>query len=169
MIRLPPPGQRYDPRDEAALRRELEQKMNELERMARRPRFSITLVSGSAVLTVTDAPSTLQEFNNVTNFRTIVDLGDCELAEFFTMMTVAGATISFAGVQYTTDLTGASGWAYLDGGTGPQLATGGTGPKASGVVRITSAARGRVLLRPITDDGNATADPAFGLTRIEFS
>ena len=169
MIRLPQPGQRFDPRDEAAFRRELESKMNEIERLARRARFSIAFIADGSVVQVTNAPSTLQELNSVQRFRTIVDLSDCEEAELFSILTTTGATGSFLGVQYSTDLTGAGSWAYLDGDAGPQVDTGSTGPKASGKVRITSAARRRVLIRPVTDDGDATADPAFGLTRVEFS
>ena len=169
MIRLPPPGQRFDYRDEAAFRRELELKMNEIERLAKRPRFRVTFLTGGAAFTVTNAPSSLTELGGVTRFRTIADLSDCEQAEFVTVVSTAGSAGTFMGVQYSLDLTGAGSWAYLDGGTGPQVDIDATGPQTSGVVPIVAAARRRVLLRPVTDDGDGAADPVLGVTAVDFS
>jgi hypothetical protein len=161
---------RYDFREQNELRRTMELQLDEIRREAKRKRFSIALLApDAATLTVTNAPAAVTEVNGVARYRTIVNLYDVEFAELFSIVLVAGAAGSTLRVQYTTDLTGSAGWTALDGGTEPSVSSAATGPVQSSKIKIETAARRWVLLRPVTAGGDAAADPGFGLTRIEFS
>lgn len=168
-MKLHPPFDRYDRINEEQLRRELELFLNDLDRRAR-PRFRINfLTPNTAAFTITNAPAAVTELGGVQRFRTLADLRGISFAEIFTIVTAAGFAGTTLGLQYTTDLTGATGWDYIDGGTGPSVPLDATDLVQSGRFRITRAAQAPVALRLVTAGGNATADPAIGLTTVEFS
>lgn len=77
---------------------------------------------------------------------------------------VAGAQLR---AQYSTDgLT----WNYLDGATGPATAIDSvpaSGVAASAWVTITAGAIADVFLRVVGINGNAVADPEFGLIQLQ--
>lgn len=103
--------------------------------------------------------------------RTYADLTGITAARFYL---AHGSTVPSAAtypnacmrVQYTTDLTGATGWAYLDGADGYETnVTTPTSVKVSTERAIPAAAKGPVLLRIVTANGDAaaTTPPATNL------
>lgn len=90
--------------------------------------------------------------------RKLVDLSHQSEALFFTNLFTAGAGASTFDIEYTTDLTGVTGWALL----GPSsLSLAATGWVNSGWDTIAAGAKALVLLRIMGSGGNGATDPQF--------
>ena len=81
-------------------------------------------------------------------------------ARIVVTVVTAGGTGSVLRAQYTTDLTGASGWAYLDASAGPSVAIDATGTAVSSSVTLTAAAKADVLLRLVGLNGDGAGGTA---------
>jgi hypothetical protein len=93
---------------------------------------------------------------------------------------VAGSANATLRLQYTTDLTGAAGWAEIDGSTAvgipPEVgasairidtATAST-PAAGAWVTLAAAARADVLIRIVGNSSNGTGSPTFHAASVQF-
>lgn len=164
---LPRPSPRYSEQDETQLRRQLELTLRALANALVAP-FNITLIGPiNANSVVTAVPAALTEWQSNTRWRTEVDLRDYQSAELVTWVMGAGSANAKMRYQYTSDLTGAAGWAYLDGSSGPSVSLAAAGSVRS-QVKLTPTARGRVLIRPVTIDGDGATNASVGVTRIVF-
>jgi hypothetical protein len=113
----------------------------------------------------TNQPSAATELWGQTFNRKLVDLSNSTQYLYSTELPQAGNTTAVLDLEYTTDLTGATGWTSMAGGT---LALSTTGFKQTGWVTIPSGARARVLLRVMGSGGNGTADPRFNVIAAQF-
>jgi len=117
------------------------------------PPLVVTFRSG-APLVWDSQPAGLTELLGGTGYRARVDLTRVSTCRVVVDVRVAGgATPAKLRVQYTTDTTGSSGWAYLDASAGPSAAINATGTIASSYVSVTAAAKADVLLRVVGIDG----------------
>jgi hypothetical protein len=98
-------------------------------------------------------PAGLTEIFGSTLNRMKVDLTWATSVALRVNVSVVGAGTARLRGQYTTDLTGASGWAYLDGATGPEADISATGVKDSAFVTLTGAAKAVVLVRVVGING----------------
>ena len=125
------------------------------------------------------SPSAVREFPSATalNRRKPVDWRNVKYGRVEVGGGTDGATTSYAGLQFTADLTGATGWTDLHEGTKPKVSTanlGGTDYEYSPIVEIAEAARARVLTRMVTLGGNDSASPTIshfafeGFAEVEF-
>ncbi len=166
-IVFPRPLPQYDVRDEAEFRAALELYLRTLVTGSAGGVYAVTFVGPqSGNTTITTPGAGVAQWND--RWRTYVNLTGFTTAELVITVMTAGAAGSTARVQYTTDLTGASGWTALDAGTGPSCTSASTGVKNSGAVVLTAAARAPILIRPVTAGGDSVASPAFGVTRVDF-
>ena len=97
--------------------------------------------------------------------RLLYDLTDASQVRFQVSNTVAGSASAEIRIQYSTDQ---STWNYLDNGNtglGQNIST--TGLHTSSWSNIASGAKGDVYLRIVGINGNATADPLFGLIQVQ--
>lgn len=117
------------------------------------PPMTLHVLGGAGTAVWTSQPASLTEFLGVTYYRTKVDLTNVTQVQLVVPVAVVGGASAEIRVQYTTDLTGASGWAYLDGATGPAVTIASTGVRASGWVTVTAAAQAAVLIRVIGING----------------
>lgn len=109
------------------------------------------------IFTPTDVP--------VPSSRVLYDLTDATQVRFQVSATVAGSASAEIRIQYSTDQ---STWNYLDSGNtglGQNIST--TGLKTSSWSNIAAGAKGDVYLRIVGINGNATADPLFGLIQLQ--
>lgn len=158
------PSPRYDERNETEFRAALDLYLRTLTT----PPFGITIIGPiNANSVITAVPAALTEWQGNTRWRTEVDLRNYTSVELVTWVMGAGSANAKMRYQYTADLTGASGWAYLDGTSGPSLSLAAAG-SARSQVYLTAAARGRVLIRPVTIDGDGATNASVGVTRIVF-
>lgn len=100
--------------------------------------------------------------------RKYIDLSGQSEANFTIYLHVAGATGSIVYLEYTTDLTGATGWTALGGLGVFNLSLTSTGWVSSGWVSIAAGAKAPVLLRVMGSGGNGTADPQFLSIAAQF-
>lgn len=160
---LPQPGDRYSQRDEIETRRQLETVLRDIIRSLVAP-FTVPLIADSGANSViTAVPAARTEWQGSTRWRTRVNLRDYQSVELTLMVVNAGSGGAQAGLDYTADLTGASGWTALD----PVVSLGSTGVKQSGTT-LPTGARGDVLIRPVTVNGDGATNAAVGLTRVVF-
>lgn len=134
----------------------------------------IPFIAGAAV-SFTAQPATLTEIFSATtvNRRVIADLTGRTRARIYVGGGAAGASTAQLRAQYTLDLTGATGWDYLDATSGPQvgiLTIGGSTPtQVSPWVAITAAARTAVLLRIVGILGDDATTPTISHLGVEVS
>lgn len=161
---FPRPSVRYEERNETEFRSSLELYLRTLVA----PPFNLTVISdSSASSTVTAVPAAKTEWQGSTRWRTRVNLRDYGTVELVTVVTTAGSVNAEQRFEYTADLTGATGWAYLDGTSGPKVTLASTGVKQNQVI-ITPAAKGTVLIRPVSINGDGATNASVGLTRLVF-
>lgn len=118
----------------------------------------------------TNMPAALTEIFTPTDVpvpvsRLLYDLTDASQVRFQVSNTVAGSASAEIRIQYSTDQ---STWNYLDSGNtglGQNVST--TGLHASSWSNIAAGAKGDVYLRIVGINGNATADPLFGLIQVQ--
>jgi hypothetical protein len=123
--------------------------------------ITVLTITDAASMSLTNPPSTAQEWQNGTRNRVRVDLTNA------TQMRISvnvQATAGFAGsqlrVQYSTDL---STWNYVDGASGPAVATDvATTTVAGSWVNIVVGAKADVYLRVVSFGGDGIVDPSFG-------
>ena len=99
-------------------------------------------------------PAAATEFCNTTSYRWRANLTNYSTVRLTAQILTAGAASSALRLQYTTDLTGASGWDYMDGASGPSVATTSAGVAVSSSVSLASAAKADVLLRLVGINGD---------------
>lgn len=132
------------------------------------------LASGAAIAILSDAvqvewtnqPAAVTELLGLTVHRTKINLTNTGTVRLVARILTAGVAGAVLRGQYSLD--GGGSWAYLDGATGPSLAIDATGTIASATVNLEAAAKADVVLRVVGVNGNATADPAFGLIELQF-
>lgn len=118
------------------------------------------------VLTWSDMPEALTEFQGNTCNRAYTNLVDARLARLIANIETAGSTNAKLRVQYS--LNGTT-WYYLDNtNSKPSVAINTTGVKVSGWCVLDSGARDDVYLRIVGIDGDGVADPAFGHIVLEI-
>jgi hypothetical protein len=97
--------------------------------------------------------------------RTKLDLTNVDEARITAYVNTAGSASAQLRIQYSTDQTT---WNYLDAASGP--ATGvinTTGLKVSAWSSIVAGAKGDVFIRIVGTQGDAVADPAFGMIDLQ--
>lgn len=166
MIAIPPlprPGPRYAETDETQFRRTLELMLRQLA-AAQTPILTVPVIADSGGNSVVTAvPAARTEWQGSTRWRTRVNLRDYQTVELTLMVVNAGSAGAQGGLDYTADLTGASGWTALD----PVVSLGSTGVKQS-LTNLPAGARNDVLIRPVTVNGDGATNAAVGLTRVVF-
>jgi hypothetical protein len=108
--------------------------------------------------TWTNMAAAEQPFVNSTSRYMMVDLTNHNYVRYDCGVTVQGSSGSVVYLQYTTDLTGASGWTKLNT-TDTSLV--GTGYKGGAWDVIPTAAKGLVLVRIAGQGGDGAADPVI--------
>ncbi len=132
--------------------------------------FTLMFTAASVARVHTNQPDAVTELFAVANMRTEFDLTGRTLIQAFCAGTVPGGAGSKLLIQYTLDLSGATGWTDMsptacsvlcDG----MLAT--NSPQIGTEVAIPVAARTRVLLSVFSDgDATATDDPAYTVVGV---
>jgi hypothetical protein len=119
-----------------------------------------------------DQPAALTELVGQTRWRVCRDLTNAHRARLWVTGNYTGAPSSCGyRLQYTADLTGASGWDYLDGVSGPGVTWGSTTDYCtllSPYVNLVSPAKALVLLRIVGIGGNGIADPLLFSMEAQF-
>ena len=105
-------------------------------------------------------PAALTEFCGVTTYRWRANLANTSTIRLTTQVIAAGAATSALRLQYTTDTTGASGWAYLDSASGPSVAVDAIAIAVSSSVSVATAAKADVLLRLVGINGDGAGGQA---------
>lgn len=168
----PRPERQYNERNESEFRSALERFLRALETgevaATVAPRDVTFITTNSANSTVTAVPAAVTEWQGQPRWRFRIDLTGYTEVQLSTQVTAAGSASAKMRLQYTTDLTGASGWDYLDAVSGPSVGVSSTGNKAN-TVSITAAAQTEVLVRPVTIDGDAATNLSVGLSRAVFT
>lgn len=130
----------------------------------------IPLLVGAATA-FTAMPAARGEWLSAVSFRRRpVDLTNCVRARLYQGGGTDGLNTSYLSVDYTTDLTGATGWASLCGGILPVVSSfdqGGTVHQVGPWSTIAVAARGLVLIRLVGAGGNGAAAPTFAHIGLE--
>lgn len=109
----------------------------------------------------TNMPAALTDYD--ARLRAFADLTNMEEVRFQCAVGVAGAATAFLRLQYTTDLTGATGWTTL---VSNSIAA--VGFVLGSWTALPAGAKGPVLLRFAGEGGNAAADPNFGSVMAHF-
>jgi hypothetical protein len=122
-------------------------------------------LNGVSIATWTNQPAALTETPQTRLSANLALYNEVRLSMNITVAGVSGALLR---LQYTTDLSGATGWTYLNGGTGPEIAIGSTGIKTSPWATIVTLARAEVLLRLVGINGNGNVDPAFAVSTVQL-
>lgn len=124
----------------------------------------------AAAISFTAMPSGLTELFNNTNKRLLADLTGRIRVRVYVAGGVSGGNSAELRVQYTLDLTGATGWDYLDGVDGPwvPICMLNNQPTQLGAwVDVVEAARTVVLLRVIGIGGSGN-NPTISHLGAEF-
>lgn len=130
--------------------------------------------SGGGLLTIladplqtewTNQPSAVTELFGATRHRAKIDLTNASTARLVVDVVVAGATGATLRGQYSLD---GSTWFYLDGSGGPSAVIDSIGLAVSSTIMLDGAALADVFIRIVGKDGDAAADPAFGLIMLQF-
>ncbi|HKX72477.1 MAG TPA: hypothetical protein VJM32_00505 [Candidatus Saccharimonadales bacterium] len=109
------------------------------------------------IFTPTDVP--------VASSRMQYDLTDAQQIRFQVSISTAGSASAEVRIQYSTDQ---ATWNYLDSGNtglGHNVST--TGLKVSSWSNIAAGAKGDVYLRVVGLNGDAVADPRFGIIQVQ--
>lgn len=109
------------------------------------------------------APLALQEFNNLTIYRSFPDMTNATQAQLTLMLPPTIPPPGFAplvAVQYFD--TASSTWIYLDGAGGPNVTYNSTGMQVSSLVTLVTNARAQVQLRVVTSGGNGITSLGYG-------
>lgn len=109
-------------------------------------------------------PAALSEFLEVMRHRLKYGLSKFNQARLIVNVTAAGYTNAKARVQYST---GQIIWHYLDATSGPSVGINTTGLKVSTWIDLCDGAKADVFLRLVGIDGDAVANPAFGLIAVQ--
>lgn len=134
--------------------------------MSNGPGLSFTPVFISGPNTWTDMPAAATELFGNAIYRQTILLEGYTQARLSAMVAAAGAGGAVLTAQYTTDLTGAGGWADL---VGSNLSISATGVGKTAWGTIPSGAAGKeVLIRIIGSGGNAAADPALVNIQVQL-
>jgi len=122
------------------------------------PFVAFSIAPGAAIHRVGGCPAAVTEIFGTTENRQYAWLEHATEALIAVFLDVAASASAEHRFQYTTDLTGAGGWAYLDGAAGPAAALSATGLRKSTWVSIASAARAAagVLLRVVEINGDGS-------------
>jgi len=116
---------------------------------------SILIASVPAGLVWPAQPAAVTEFcGGSTSYRWRANLTYASAIRLTAQVISAGAASSALRLQYTTDLTGATGWDYMDGATGPSVSTAASGVAVSSSVSLATAAKADVLLRLVGINGD---------------
>ena len=106
-------------------------------------------------------PTAVTEFcGGSTSYRWRANLANYTTIRLTAQVVSAGAATAALRLQYTTDTTGASGWAYLDSVSGPSVSINATGVTVSASVSIDTAAKADVLLRLVGINGDGAGGTA---------
>lgn len=123
-----------------------------------------TITLRAASETWASMPSGETEFIGGSSRRTVVDLTDRNRILWWVGVSTQGAAGSTLKLQYTTDLTGAAGWADLS----PTVALdAGTGHRMGTWAAVPQGAKTLVMVRPVGAGGNGATSPVF--TGIGFA
>jgi hypothetical protein len=125
----------------------------------------ISIIGGTNIPRIwSNQPIAVTELFGVDYLRTKADLTNASQARLLVNDITAGAATTELRTQYSTDQ---STWNYLDGGTGPNVAINALGVRVSSWVNIAAGAKSDVFVRLVGINGDATADPAFGITELQ--
>jgi hypothetical protein len=116
----------------------------------------------------TNMPAAATELLGVVYYRKVVDLTDCTEFRITADLFVAGVAGSDLHLEYTTDITGATGWTDAGTQATQEIDIGSTGYRTGTWTSLDASARASVLLRFIGTSGNATADPFITNLNAEF-
>lgn len=116
--------------------------------------------------TWTNQPAALTEIFGGTIGRLKALLNDySEVRLHVNVLGAGAATPAKIRGQYSTD---DSTYAYFDGSSEPSVDISSTGRKVSSWIPLPAAAKADVFLRVVGIDGDAAADPSFGIIAFEF-
>lgn len=110
-------------------------------------------------------PAGSQELNNDPSYRKLVDLTNETQYLLAAETQNAGTAGAVLDLEYTTDLTGASGWTSMAGGT---VSMGAAAWSYTGWQNIPTGAKAVVVLRIVGSGGNGTADPRLRNVLAQF-
>jgi len=109
--------------------------------------------------------ASLAEFCESNKYRWRAKLDNVATVRLTARVVVAAAAGAVLRGQYTTDLTGATGWAYMDGSTGPEVAIDATGVAVSSAVTLATAAKTDVLIRLVMLNGDGVGGTVCTINR----
>lgn len=128
------------------------------------PKFPFTLLGDGSPQTWTNMPSAEDNFRGFTHNKTPIDFTTINQVQLTCFMDVtAGVANSIISIEYTTDLTGATGWAELANSGLVSCPCDAVGANNGSVTAIHASAKGSVLIRIRGSGGNGTVDPTFGM------
>jgi hypothetical protein len=119
------------------------------------------------LVTLTNIPAALTEFNGQTHRRVKANLAGYSQARVTTRVDNAGAAPagSEVRVQYSTD---ESAWNYLDHTAGPASNLDAAGTNTDGYVTLNAGAKADVFLRAVTINGDGAGDPVVGYVALQL-
>ncbi|MFN3653275.1 MAG: hypothetical protein ACK47B_27145 [Armatimonadota bacterium] len=133
------------------------------------PYLAVPILAPENAVTWANMPAAVTELLGATRHRTFCNLESFTQARLVVNLQTAGALGARLKAQYSLD---ASTWADLaSDGDGPALSIGATGTAyalSAPWETLATAARADVYLRVVGVDGDAAADPAFGLIMLQF-
>jgi hypothetical protein len=140
--------------------------------LAHAPSRTVVLIGDTA--TVTNVAAATTEFNGGTTRRALTNWIAAQEVRFRASVATVGSAGTTMGPQYSVD--GGSTWLAMDGTAAgdlgaiqPQVAIDSLGSVASSWITLPSTARApSVLVRVVTDGGDAAADPAFPVVHVDF-
>ncbi len=109
-------------------------------------------------------PAAVTEIFGATFNRTRFTLTNATQTRLHVNVQAVGAAGAQLCAQYSTDQVA---WSYLDGSAGPCTGIATLTVRSSAWMNLAAAAKADVYLRVVGDDGNGSADPAFGNVAIE--
>jgi len=110
----------------------------------------------------TNQPAALTELFGFSRNRSKVDMTAATQARLVSNVAVAGGAAALLKIQYSTDQTT---WTDLPGAS---IAINTTGLQVSAFTAVPAGAKQDVFLRVVGLNGNGSADPAFGVTSLQY-
>jgi hypothetical protein len=104
-------------------------------------------------------------WGGTTQHRRLLDLTNETQYDFVVEVRQAGTAGAVLNLEYTTDLTGATGWTSMAGGT---ISLAAVAWVRTGWVSVPAGAKAVVLLRVMGSGGNGAADPQFSSLVAHF-